>query len=191
MPPFMGQGMCAGIRDASNLAWKISWCIKKNHNEKFLDTYQTERFSNAKEYIETTMRMGEFVNAVGSENITDNISSGPDGTKSMQSIKPKLGVGLGSNKDKNRGKIFPQLKMKNGKYLDEKFSRSPILLTSSELGKKISFNKIQSITDKDIRGLSNILKSYNAKAIIVRPDRYILKTFKKVKDFNQIETLPL
>ena len=191
MPPFMGQGMCAGIRDASNLAWKISWCIKKNHNEKFLDTYQTERFSNAKEYIETTMRMGEFVNAVGSENITDNISSGPNGTKSMQSIKPKLGLGLGSNKDKNRGKIFPQLKMKNGKTLDEKFSMSPLLLTSSKLSKKISLNKIQSITDKDIKGLNNLLKSYNAKAIIVRPDRFILKTCKKVKDFNQIESLPL
>ena len=136
MPPFMGQGMCAGIRDASNLAWKISWCINNKHDEKFLDTYQTERFSNAKEYIETTMRMGEFVNAVGSENITDNISSGPDGTKSMQSIKPKLGTGLGSNKDKNRGKIFPQLKMKNGKTLDEKFSKSPLLLTSYKLAKR-------------------------------------------------------
>ena len=75
MPPFMGQGMCAGIRDASNLAWKISLCIKNKHSENFLDTYQTERFSNAKEYIETTMRMGEFVNAIGSDKITDNISS--------------------------------------------------------------------------------------------------------------------
>ena len=191
MPPFMGQGMCAGIRDASNLAWKISWCIKNNHNEKFLDSYQTERFSNAKEYIETTMRMGEFVNAVGSENITDNISSGPGGTKSMQSIKPKLGVGLGSNKDKNRGKIFPQLKMKNGETLDDKFSRSPLLLASSKISKKISLKKIHSITDKDIKGLSNLLKSYKAEAIIVRPDRFILKTYNKVKDFNQIKALPL
>ncbi len=191
MPPFMGQGMCAGIRDASNLAWKISWCIKNNHNEKFLDSYQTERFSNAKEYIETTMRMGEFVNAVGSENITDNISSGPGGTKSMQSIKPKLGVGLGSNKDKNRGKIFPQLKMKNGETLDDKFSRSPLLLASSKMSKKISLNKIHSITDKDIKGLSSLLKSYKAEAIIVRPDRFILKTYNKVKDFNQIKALPL
>ena len=191
MPPFMGQGMCAGIRDVSNLAWKISWCIKNNHSEKLLDTYQTERFSNAKEYIETTMRMGEFVNAVGSENITDNISYGPGGTKSMQSIKPKLGAGLGSSKDKNRGKIFPQLKMKNGKTLDEKFSMSLLLLASSKLGKKISLSKIRSFTDKDIKGLDNLLKSYNAKAIIVRPDRFILKTFKKVKDFNQIKSLPL
>ena len=191
MPPFMGQGMCAGIRDASNLAWKISWCINNKHDEKFLDTYQTERFSNAREYIETTMRMGEFVNAVGSDNITDNISSGPDGTKSMQSIKPKLGIGLGSNKDKNRGKIFPQLTMKNGKTLDEKFSKSPLLLTSSKLAKKVSLKKIQSITDKDIKGLSNLLKNYKAKAIIVRPDRFILKTCNSANDFNRINYLPL
>ena len=191
MPPFMGQGMCAGIRDVSNLAWKISWCINNKHDEKFLDTYQTERFSNAREYIETTMRMGEFVNAVGSDNITDNISSGPDGTKSMQSIKPKLGIGLGSNKDKNRGKIFPQLKMKNGKTLDEKFSKSPLLLTSSKLAKKVSLKKIQSITDKDIKGLSNLLKNYKAKAIIVRPDRFILKTCNSANDLNRINYLPL
>ena len=191
MPPFMGQGMCAGIRDASNLAWKISWCINNKHDEKFLDTYQTERFSNAKEYIETTMRMGEFVNAVGTENITDNISSGPDGTKSMQSIKPKLGTGLGSNKDKNRGKIFPQLKMKNGKTLDEKFSKSPLLLTSYKLAKKVSLKKIQLITDKDIKGLGDLLKNYKAKAVIVRPDRFILKTCKSVNDFNRINYLPL
>jgi len=62
---------------------------------------------------------------------------------------------------------------------------------SSKLSKKFSLNKIQSITDKDIKGLNNLLKSYNAKAIIVRPDRFILKTCKKVKDFNQIESLPL
>ena len=191
MPPFMGQGMCAGIRDVSNLAWKISLCIKNKHNEKFLDTYQTERFSNAKEYIETTMRMGEFVNAIGSEKITDNISSKPDGTKKMESIKPKLGFGLGDKTDRNRGKIFPQLKMKNGKTLDDKFSTLPLVLLSSELKKQKSKSKIPIITEKEVVGLSNVLKSYEAKAVIVRPDRFILKTCKTTKDFNQIEHLPL
>ena len=68
---------------------------------------------------------------------------------------------------------------------------SLLLLASSKLGKKISLSKIRTFTDKDIKGLDNLLKSYNAKAIIVRPDRFILKTFKEVKDFNQIESLPL
>ncbi len=191
MPPFMGQGMCAGIRDASNLAWKISLCVKNKHNEDFLDTYQTERFSNAREYIETTMRMGEFVNAIGSDKITNNISSKPDGTKKMESIKPKLGFGLGDKTDRNRGKIFPQLKMKNGKTLDDKFSTSPLVLLSSELKKQKSKSKIPIITEKEVVGLSNVLKSYEAKAVIVRPDRFILKTCKTTKDFNQIEHLPL
>jgi 3-(3-hydroxy-phenyl)propionate hydroxylase len=122
MPPFMGQGMCAGIRDASNLSWKIAYCLKNNHSDKLLSTCQSERYSNVKEYIKTTARMGEFVNAVGTSNITGKVSSTPDGQKSMKSIKPKLGKGLGKVQDKNRGKIFPQFKIKNGKSLDVIFN---------------------------------------------------------------------
>jgi len=184
MPPFMGQGMCAGIRDTSNLAWKITACLRNKHDDRFLNTYQSERFSNVKEYVETTMRMGEFVNAIGSTQITKNISSSDDGTKSMQSIKPKLGFGLGKINDKNRGKIFPQLKMKNGKTFDCKFSNLPILIFSSELNKKKKINKFQSINANEVIGLSKLMKSYNAKALIVRPDRFILKSCKKVKDFD-------
>ena len=86
----MGQGMCAGIRDASNLAWTIANCIRNKFDETLLNTYQSERSLNVKEYIETTMRMGEFVNAVESIQITDNIKSDNKGIKSMQSIKTKL-----------------------------------------------------------------------------------------------------
>ena len=191
MPPFMGQGMCAGIRDASNLAWKINLSIRNKHSEDFLNTYQTERFSNVKEYIKTTMRMGEFVNAIGSDKITENISSQPDGTRKMQSIKPKLGFGLGNKRDKNRGKIFPQLKMKNGKTLDDKFSTAPLVLLTSQLKNQKSNIKLPIITEKEVVGLSGVLKSFDAKAIIVRPDRFILKTCNNNKDFNQIGHLPL
>ena len=128
MPPFMGQGMCAGVRDASNLAWKIAYCLKNNHSEKLLNTYQSERYSNVIEYIKTTVKMGEFVNAVGTSNITGEVSSTQNGQKSMKSIKPKLGKGLGKINDKNRGKIFPQFKLKNGKSLDNKFFDKPVLI---------------------------------------------------------------
>ena len=185
MPPFMGQGMCAGIRDVSNLAWKITKCLNNNHDEKLLDTYQSERFTNVKEYIETTMRMGEFVNAADSIKITENISPDSDGTESMKSIKPQLGAGLGNKKDKNRGKIFPQFKLKNGKNLDEKFSNKPLLIVSSNIKKKIS-SKLNYINSINVNGLCKYLENISSCALIVRPDRFILQSCKSAKDFQKL-----
>ena len=184
MPPFMGQGMCAGIRDVSNLAWKISHCLRKKHDDKLLSTYQSERSSNVKEYIETTMRMGEFVNAVGKSPITNNISADSEGRKSMKSIKPKLGLGLGKPKDKFRGNIFPQFK-NNGKNLDIKFSRKPILVLSDKFKQPLS-NKINYYRNKSNTKLSRYLENVNCEGLIVRPDRFILASIKNLKDVKLI-----
>ena len=184
MPPFMGQGMCAGIRDVSNLAWKISHCLKKKHDDKLLNTYQSERSSNVKEYIETTMRMGEFVNAVGKSPITNNISADSEGRKSMKSIKPKLGRGLGKPQDKFRGNIFPQFK-NNGKNLDIKFSRKPILVLSDKFKQSLS-NKINFYRNKSNTNLSRYLENANCEGLIVRPDRFILASIKNLKDVKLI-----
>ena len=45
-PPFMGQGMCAGVRDASNLAWKLALAAsgQVRDAEALLDTYQVQGF---------------------------------------------------------------------------------------------------------------------------------------------------
>ncbi len=181
MPPFMGQGMCAGIRDASNLAWKIANCIRNKFNETLLNTYQSERSLNVKEYIETTMRMGEFVNAVESIQITDNIKSDNKGIKSMQSIKPKLGKGLGNLKDRNRGKTFPQFKLKNNKTLDDYFSKKGMIILSSDIKSKTSKND-SILKAKNLSEVSRYLKNINSKAILVRPDRFILASARSNKD---------
>ena len=183
MPPFMGQGMCAGIRDASNLAWKIATCLRVKHNDTFLNTYQSERSLNVREYIETTMRMGEFVNAVESIQITDNISSDNKGIKSMQSIKPKIGKGLGHLKDKNRGKIFPQFKLNKNISLDDNFSKKGILILSSDIKTKVSKN-YPLVNSKKFKKLSVYLKNINSKAIIVRPDRFILGSANSNHEIN-------
>ena len=184
MPPFMGQGMCAGIRDVSNLAWKISHCLRKKHDDKLLNSYQSERSSNVKEYIKTTMRMGEFVNAVGKSPITNNISSDSKGRKSMKSIKPKLGRGLGKPKDKLRGKIFPQFK-NNGKNLDIKFSKKPILVLSNKFKQSVS-KKINFYRNKSNTKLSRYLESINCEGLIVRPDRFVLASIKNLKDVRLV-----
>jgi 2-polyprenyl-6-methoxyphenol hydroxylase and related FAD-dependent oxidoreductases len=183
MPPFMGQGMCAGIRDASNLAWKIANCIRNKYDETLLNTYQSERSLNVKEYIETTMRMGEFVNAAESIQITDNIKSDNKGIKSMQSIKPKLGKGLGNIKDVNRGKTFPQFKLKNNKTLDDHFSKKGMIILSSDIKPKTSI-KYSSLNAKNLSNVSKYLKNINSKAILVRPDRFILASARSDRDVS-------
>jgi 3-(3-hydroxy-phenyl)propionate hydroxylase len=43
MPPFLGQGLCAGVRDASNLAWKLDAVMRGLAGDQLLDSYTTER----------------------------------------------------------------------------------------------------------------------------------------------------
>ncbi len=185
-PPFMGQGMCAGIRDASNLAWKINICCKIGHNEKLLNSYQSERSSNVRDYINTAIKMGELLNSIGGSNVSDTVCVQQDGTIKMNSIKPGLGKGLGNSKDKNRGRIFPSLKFNIDKAFDDLFSCDPILITK----KKINYKKlrIRAYNIFEIPEIEKILKSFNANSLIIRPDRFVLEGTDKndLKDFSQL-----
>ena len=184
-PPFMGQGMCAGIRDASNLAWKISICCKKVHNERLLDTYQSERSSNVKDYINTAMKMGELLNSIGGSKVSDTVYIEKDGTIKMNSIKPELGKGLGNLHDKNRGKIFPSIKINFNKEFDDLFSCYPILITNKKVKEKSL--KIRTYSSIDIPEIEIILKKFNSNSLIIRPDRFVLASTDKsdLKEFSR------
>jgi flavoprotein hydroxylase len=61
MPPFAGQGMCAGLRDAANLAWKLDLVLGGHAVDALLDTYEDERMSSAKAAIEFSMELGKVI----------------------------------------------------------------------------------------------------------------------------------
>ncbi|WP_425644123.1 bifunctional 3-(3-hydroxy-phenyl)propionate/3-hydroxycinnamic acid hydroxylase [Agrobacterium leguminum] len=60
-PPFAGQGMNSGLRDAHNLAWKLAEAVHGNVSDALLDSYETERKPHAWEMIELALRMGRIM----------------------------------------------------------------------------------------------------------------------------------
>jgi 3-(3-hydroxy-phenyl)propionate hydroxylase len=57
-PPFIGQGMAAGIRDADNLAWKVAHVMTGRATPDLLSTYQTERRPHAAAMIRKAKLVG-------------------------------------------------------------------------------------------------------------------------------------
>ncbi|MFP2930713.1 bifunctional 3-(3-hydroxy-phenyl)propionate/3-hydroxycinnamic acid hydroxylase [Pyxidicoccus sp. 3LG] len=58
MPPFMGQGLVSGLRDAANLAWKLARVIQGRASEALLDTYDQERRPHVRAMLDTTVHLG-------------------------------------------------------------------------------------------------------------------------------------
>jgi 3-(3-hydroxy-phenyl)propionate hydroxylase len=60
-PPFVGQGLVAGLRDAINLAWKLAWTVKGWTSASVLDSYDQERRPHAAKMIALARVMGALV----------------------------------------------------------------------------------------------------------------------------------
>ena len=61
MPPFAGQGMCAGIRDAANLAWKLDLVLTGLAPDLLLDSYDLERLPSARQVIDFSIELGKVI----------------------------------------------------------------------------------------------------------------------------------
>jgi len=59
MPPFMGQGMCSGMRDAKNLAWKLELVLAGHAGHELLDTYQAERLPHVRDWTVISLEAGK------------------------------------------------------------------------------------------------------------------------------------
>ena len=60
-PPFAGQGLCSGLRDAANLAWKLDRVLTGTSPDTLLDAYGTERAPNMEAVIELAIEMGKMI----------------------------------------------------------------------------------------------------------------------------------
>jgi len=63
MPPFAGQGMNGGMKDAVNLSWKLIAVLTGQAGEDILDTYAVERARIVRRMVELSRRLGAVIMA--------------------------------------------------------------------------------------------------------------------------------
>ncbi len=60
-PPFLGQGMNAGMRDVINICWKLPMILNGQADDGLLDTYQAERDAHAHDLVEWAVSIGQLM----------------------------------------------------------------------------------------------------------------------------------
>ncbi len=179
-PPFLGQGMCAGMRDVGNLAWKLAWVLRGQADDALLDTYQSERSPHVRAYIELAVRLGGLINTKA---IEAALPGGPPAGEPvrMQSIKPLLGPGLAAGWTGPRGSVAPQPVLSDGRKMDERAGYGYAAVMQPGFAHDLP-RSVLDIFER--RGVTPIvddspelrvwLDGLGARAVLVRPDRYIL-----------------
>ena len=92
-PPFLGQGMCAGMRDAANLAWKLAAIIKDGAPDALLDTYESERLPHVRTFIDLAVRLGAVLQETDREAAAARDRRFEAGAEMFDFPQPQLGPG--------------------------------------------------------------------------------------------------
>jgi flavoprotein hydroxylase len=118
MPPFAGQGMCSGLRDAANLSWKLDLVLAGKAPEALLDTYPSERIPHVGAVIHFSMELGKVIciadPAEAAARDAAMIPAAKEGH--LATPPPPLGIGEGVSLagDRCARQLFPQGRVRCG-----------------------------------------------------------------------------
>jgi 3-(3-hydroxy-phenyl)propionate hydroxylase len=181
-PPFMGQGMCAGIRDAANLAWKLADVVRGRAPESLLDTYESERSPNVREFIETAVRLGSVIQTTDPEVARRRDEDFAARPQVFTTPQPPLGPGAHIG-GAIGGRLAPQAVLADGTRTDDLVGYEHVVIASpSAIADASSVIPAQagihapdglSILPAHSPVLADWLSTLGAVAALVRPDRYV------------------
>ena len=125
-PPFLGQGLCAGIRDASNLAWKLAHVLRGSAGDKLLDSYEVERKPHVRSVVASAKEFGEIIGELDpvaaiarDERLRAELKSGKAETIRQKFI-PDLISGLICSRSKLGGKLFVQPRVRSADGIERR-----------------------------------------------------------------------
>ena len=187
MPPFLGQGMCSGLRDAANLAWKLDYVVNGVAPETLLDTYQQERRAHVRSVIDAAVSIGRVICTVDPDEAARRdegmlCDERPPWQRITFALPPLHPGGLVLA---NGGDLFIQPPA-GDKRLDDivgqrfaVFARSPELIASesaqwwgTELGAFVV--AVGELPPESATAVLSWLDNNASDVVVVRPDRYVM-----------------
>lgn len=186
MPPFLGQGMCSGIRDAANLAWKLDLVWRGQAGDTLLDTYEAERRPHVSSIINAAVRLGRFICASTDAEVEDRRRVVAGGEKALEArlafrlpaLEPSELVFLGG------GKLLPQDVPPGGMPSDEWLGSGFVAFVrdggtvggTGPWWERASVGRL--VRGAEVPGEYTKLRAWidalPAPVAVVRPDRYVL-----------------
>ena len=197
-PPFVGQGMAAGLRDALNLSWKVAGVLGKSLPESVLDTYQQERKAHAAAMILMAVSMGAAM--TGGGRLGDLIRKVVfprletlrlPGTRTSAADGVAPGLRRSAMVVKSRtpgqlaGTLCPNPVLRDGLHFDQVVGNRFALVTSSPLSaaqqKELKSRGAAVVSVAPDSELGRWLKQGRATAAIVRPDGAVMQAGRNIE----------
>ncbi len=188
MPPFAGQGMCSGLRDAANLAWKLAAVLAGQANDALLDTYQSEREPHVRALIELAIGMGRVVCTLDRDAAAARdagmVARREAGESPLPPLQPSpFTSGCILPETAGAGLPFPQPTQGDGPSrlrMDDALDTSAWLITRSPFAAPAQGLQIVDLKSDALKpfraSLEKWLASRDVEAVLVRPDRYVFGT---------------
>jgi len=170
MPPFLGQGLCSGIRDAANLAWKLRLVVDGQAGEWLLDTYGEERLAHA---------AGVVAHAVDTGRLIDELSGRAPGQTSLDAGYgggrrfPILDRGMVFGDHPSVGRQLPQPTIDGARLDDELGDAFAIVVddAATAAGVTETWGALATLVVVPPGTMPMALPTGGA--VVVRPDRYV------------------
>ena len=167
-PPFLGQGMCAGIRDVAVLAWRLKGYASDKLSTKDLINYQEERFPHVSAFIKLASEVGKIMS-------NPDLLKKSEKSQSMRLFdfpKPRLKDGFFYNCSLS-GTLFPQFVESNKKSDDSLGYNFVFLVIKEEMFNDVAIDN-EILLRKTAKGfLRDWMVKNKIVSLIIRPDKYI------------------
>ena len=170
MPPFLGQGLCSGIRDAANLAWKLRLVDDGVADDALLDTYGAERLPHAAGVVAHAVDTGRLIDELSGR---APASTGLDAAYGGGRPFPILEHGIRVGDHPAVGRQLPQPTI-DGRPLDELLGTGFAVVTDDERladAVEARWGDLASAVVVPVGTMPLALPPGGA--VIVRPDRYV------------------